>query len=349
MGNLPLIGIMVPNQRQRNNILNMYQRYKGELRIELFSFTPKDINWRKRTIRGVCLKNNTCETEIFRFPDAVYNRCYRKKKKTIRKLEKYIGKNKCFNAITYFNKWRIYKILSSNNLGKLLPSTSLYHPDLLAEQLTTNKRLILKPSYGSLGRHIYLIESTKDNIIKVYQDSLTPRYMFDDINLLLETITDLIGKKNYILQKEIKLAKVRGKMVDLRILIQKDRHGRWGFTKGISRVAPYNFFITNVSERIYEMDETLEMLVSDPLKRNAMIQEIQETCIKVSQILEEKIGLLGEIGIDMALDENGRIWIIEVNGKTQKFIYHMVNGSDCKEIDLIYKRPLEYASYLSQT
>jgi hypothetical protein len=250
MGDIPLIGIMVPSRKQQKKILQIYSRYKGDLMIDLFCFIPNDINWGKHKIKGVYLKDNTCETKMFRFPNAIYNRCYQRRAKTIRRLEKYIGENKCFNHITYFNKWRVCEALSSTELDKYIPKTWLYKPEVFMKELTKEKRLILKPSYGSLGKQIYLVELTEGYMINVYQDTILPRYTFNDKKVLFQKLNELIGEKNYIFQKVIEMEKVDGKIIDLRILVQKDINGSWVVTNGVSRVAPYNFFITNCCEVI---------------------------------------------------------------------------------------------------
>ncbi|MGO4889513.1 YheC/YheD family protein [Anaerobacillus sp. MEB173] len=348
MGDVPLIGIMVPRRKQRRKILRMYNRYKGCLKIELFCFTPKDINWFNREIQGVSIENNKWKTKMFRFPDAVYNRCYLKRAKTIRRLEKHIGENKCINRITHFNKWRIYDILSSTELDKYVPKTCLYKPKVFMNQLNQEKRLILKPIYGYLGKGIYLVELNDDHMINVYQDTLIPMYTFNDKKLFFEKMTELIGKRKYITQKVIQIAEVDEKIVDIRILVQKDLNGTWSVTNGVCRMAPYNFFITNFSEKVYEMDEVLDVLVSDLNKRNTIRQEIYDIGINVGQVLDKAIGLLGELGIDIVIDENRKVWIIEVNGKSQKKMYHMLDGAEDEKIALVYKRPLELSYYLSQ-
>ncbi|WP_053361411.1 YheC/YheD family protein [Bacillus sp. FJAT-27251] len=347
MSDLPLIGIMVMNRKNRKKTLQLYNNFKNGLNMDLFCFTPQDIEWVDRKIRGVSLGNNQLKTNMFRFPDAVYNRCYRKRAKTLREMEKHIGENKCFNWITRFNKWRIYNIMSNAKLDKYLPKTCLFKPETLMEQLNKERRLILKPAYGSLGGQIYLIELTDNHIVNIYRDTLVPMYSFSDKKMLIKKVTEMIGQKDFIIQREIQMAKVDGKMMDLRILVQKGISGNWEVTNGISKVAPYNFFVTNHCEKIYRMEEVLKILTSDLKKTDPLLNEIYEASIKTARKLEADIGVLGEIGIDMAIDNAGRIWIIEVNGRPQKNMYHKIAGNDDNDIAPIYQRPLEYAYYLA--
>ncbi|WP_158282198.1 YheC/YheD family endospore coat-associated protein [Salipaludibacillus keqinensis] len=347
MEKIPLIGIMVLKRNQRRKLLKKYDRFKWDLNIELFSFTPKDIDWKKKRISGGSFEKSEWITKNFPFPDGVYNRCYRKQGKTIQRLEKYIGEKKCFNCITYFNKWKVYKLLTETSLKKHLPGTRLYDPEELMKQLRKNKHLILKPCYGYQGKHIYLLEVTDYNEYKIYQNTLKPRYTYRDEQSFSEKIVEITNERKYLIQEKINFAKADGKFVDIRMLVQKNRNGDWGITNGISRIAFYSFFITNCSEKIVEMNKVLSTLFCDPTVRNSVIEEIHQICITASQALEAKTGLLGETGIDLAIDESGSIWIIEVNGKIQKSMYHLLVDKDSIDIEPVYKKPLEYAYYLS--
>jgi hypothetical protein len=59
------------------------------------------------------------------------------------------------------------------------------------------------------------------------------------------------------------------------------------------------------------------------------------------------MGLLGEISVNFVLDKEMKLWIIELNGKPQKSIYKDIKNFKYEQ--LIYRRPLEYAYFLSQS
>jgi len=97
------------------------------------------------------------------------------------------------------------------------------------------------------------------------------------------------------------------------------------------------------------MDEVLKVLFRNPSDIKSQLRKIRRLSIRIAQLLDKRIGLLGEIGLDIAIDEEGAIWLIEVNGKPQKAIFRMMEGIRCSGIDSVYKLPIEYAYYLSQT
>lgn len=344
-----LIGIMVSTSEDLKPVLKKYDRYKGSLSVRLFTFTPQDIHWETKTIRGLCLKNEQWKERTFRFPDAVYNRCYRRKTKKIQRLEACLGPNKCFNRVTHINKWRVYQELKKSNLQSYIPETSLYLPDRLRDLLQVEPQLIVKPCYGNKGKKVYIVEKTEDHLFKIYEDTFTPIYTSGNEDDFFQEMDQLIAGEKFLIQRMIHFARVEGKIADCRILMQKDVTGCWNLTKGISRIAPSHFYITSRAEEVYEMDEVLKVLFRNPSDIKSQLRKIRRLSIRIAQLLDKRIGLLGEIGLDIAIDEEGAIWLIEVNGKPQKAIFRMMEGIRCSGIDSVYKLPIEYAYYLSQT
>ncbi len=325
-----------------------YYIFKDDLPIELFTFTPADINWKKKHIRGMRRKKGQWKKQKFRFPDAVYNRCYHKNPRLIRRLEKYIGSRKCFNRYTRFDKWTIHKILFKTGLNKHLPETCLYTPSQLNNRLLKEKKVIVKPRYGGLGDGVYVVAST-ENKYKIYYNTWLGEQVFHNPFSFYTTLHQLKGREQYLIQNMLRMSKLDGRVIDMRILVQKNKNKQWTMTKGVSRVAHHHSFITNLSQEIWDLKEILTTLFDDPLKRSVVSQNIKKVSIEIAKTLDEKIGLLGELGIDLAIDEEGKIGIIEVNGRSQKGFYHQVKGKDCENIELIYRRPLEYAYVLAKS
>lgn len=266
----------------------------------------------------------------------------------MQRLESILGEEKCFNRVTHLNKWDIQQLLVHSELYCHIPGTWMYNSELLKEQIIEKKSLIVKPCYGSQGRRVYLLVHTEDKVFHIYQDTLTPIYTTINEHSFYQEVNHLIGKTPFIMQGVIKLARVDNQMADIRILMQKNKMGIWTYTKGICRVAPPHFFITNRSEDIRELEEVLETWYRDPIEREQVYQKVISISIRAVQLIEDGIGGMGELGLDLAIDQNGAVWIIEINGKPQKKLYYKLKGNNDKDIDLVYKLPMDYAYYLSQ-
>jgi hypothetical protein len=130
--NRALIGIMVTKRNSRKRILELYQRYHN-LSMKLYAFTSSDILWKEQRISGFSLKKGIWKQSTFPFPHVVYNRCFNKKSVTIQRLEKAIGRNKCFNNINFFNKWDLYNLLKQSNLKLYVPDIFIYNEVNISE------------------------------------------------------------------------------------------------------------------------------------------------------------------------------------------------------------------------
>jgi hypothetical protein len=125
--------------------------------------------------------------------------------------------------------------------------------------------------------------------------------------------------------------------------VQKNKEGEWTVTNVVSRIAYQGCFNTSVCENVLLSEEVLQHLYP-PEKVNAIFRSIYDISLSAAEILETKTKYhLGELSVDFALDNDENVWIIEVNGKPQKDLYDGI-----RKQYRVYKRPLQYARYLSK-
>lgn len=345
MDKRPLIGIMVSNRGSRKSFLKLCLRYQI-LNLNLYAFTPRDIQWNKQRIIGLRLKKGKWTQGSFPFPHAVYNRCYNKKLSTIQRLEAAIGMNKCFNSINFFNKWDLSKLLAQSSLKPYVPDTFLYNEVNMSELLESYKLIYMKPIYGNKGASVYRVELMDNKDIHISMHSLAPRYIVRKNESIQEKLEKLLGHKSYIVQQGIPMSQLDHKYFDIRVLVQKGITGEWTISTIVSRVAHKGYFNTSMCEHIYHTDEVLSRLFSQE-KVNDILLSLHDISVKAAQAADIHMGSLGELSVDFAIDDNSNLQIIELNGKPQKSIYNDITNFRSKK--LIYNRPLEYAYYLSQS
>ncbi|MTI96121.1 MAG: YheC/YheD family protein [Firmicutes bacterium] len=309
----------------------------------VFCFSPAGINWSKETISGLYFVNEEWKRAVFPFPDAVYNRLYNKKQTgAMKSLERSIGWQKIFNKVTHLDKWQINNALSSNSLQAKLPGTQLYNKENLFDMLDHYHHIIIKPRYGCFGRNIYCIESNNDKFF-IYRQTTTANLVFTDQGELLNKLDSLMQGKKYIIQQKIKLAEIDGRLFDIRVLVQKNKHGNWVVTGKLSRIAVKNFYITNVCQEIRPVTETLQ---ESGQFTPELIAAVDASSIEAAKLLDKKLGHLGEIGIDFCIDYRNKLWLLEVNGKPMKNLFEQLDNQ--RLIKTVYFRPLEYAAFLAQ-
>ncbi|WP_084224584.1 YheC/YheD family protein [Paenibacillus pectinilyticus] len=345
MESRPWIGILVTSRKSRKRILKLYQRYNS-LNLKLYIFTPSDIRWKKQRIIGLSLQKGIWKQSLFPFPQVVYNRCFNKKVQTIQSLEKAIGRNQCFNAINFFNKWDLYNRLSQTSLKTYLPETFSYKYSNVSELLETYPLLYIKPFYGSKGRSVYRIERRDHGDIDISLHSTAPRYICRKNEDIQGKLDELLGSAQYMVQQGIAMSRVDRKYFDIRVLVQKDILGEWTVSAITCRVAYEQYFNTSMCENMYDFVELLSKELP-PEQFNTILQTLNEVSVKAALEAETLLGLLGELSVDFVLDEQNKLWIIELNGKPQKNMYNDLKSKSIKR--KVYSKPLEYAYYLSQS
>jgi len=341
MKSRPTIGILVSNKVARKGILEIYQGYHW-LDIRLFAFTGSGVNWKKRSIRGLGYKDGQLTEAEYPFPDAVYSRLYNKRKNIILRLEKQIG-SRCFNVVSFLNKWEVYNILNNTPLGNHLPETFIYNEVRATELLEKHRLLYLKACYGNKGSQVYRIELFNNGEVEIAAQSLTSKKSHTSIQTRLD---EIVGSKRFILQKGIRLSQINKQPYDIRVLVQKGISGLWQASTIACRLSFKYFSNTSSFKSIYDAEALFAKHFPGDAKYSALLQSAGELSIYVADVLESEMGLLGEIGVDFGVDQEGKLWIIEVNGKPQKSMFLRI--ADFKEEKLVYSRPLEFAYYLAK-
>ncbi len=336
MKNEPLIGLLC-------SILSTeaYNNIEIELPITLMQFTPGNINWKERRISGLVLENGNWIRATRDFPDAVYNRCYTSSSRIAKRLERFIGKGRVFNIYTMFDKYEIYNFFYRSWLAEYMIPTWPYDPILLLNKLSKGESVLIKPAKGSLGSNVIKFEKT-GNAYYVYPQTVYSINKFDTTKQLFAYINKTMRQNPYyIIQPFINFITDEDSVFDMRYLVQKNENGAWEVTADHCRISYEDFFITNLSYEIIPVQEIFEQLDLD----NALMTQMKEISIETAMLIEEKVGPLGELCVDFGIEENGRLRIIEINGKPDKSLFKDIGHE-------IYKKtlitPLQYAEYLTR-
>lgn len=354
-----LIGIFVSPRQLRGLITNrcsvglahLLQAAK-KFRINPVWFASNQSKLKANVIQGSLLKEDKkwC-TRDFPLPKVVYDRSIfkgenRLKAKQVKKVLAAKGVN-FINRKSDFLKWETYKLLKGYpNILPFLPETILLKKTFdLEDMLAAYGQVCVKTNNGSMGREVIFIYKLDSSEYEVIYPRRAPR-CFSDFKDLTASLSDFWLNRKCIIQKIIPLASWNDRLFDLRLLMQKIELSVWDCTAMVAKLAPPNKMVTNISQGGTAKD--VFSILSDlwPTEAEHLMKEIKDLGCNICQILEENYGLLGEIGLDVALDKEGKIWLIEVNGKPGK---SSIRGlEDKKMIAQAYERPLLYAKMLSE-
>lgn len=354
----PLIGILAakgtnfPFLGNQRNFIDLILTGQKQGAI-VYVFTPDQINWEQEQINGWIYQSSTKKWMMLRFPfpNVIYNRiCNRQMeatstiKDTLNKFKGYSHRITLFNP-HFFNKQDIFEHLqNSDTLSQQLPDTEpLYSKKNLQAMLQKHSAVYLKPTKGKAGL----------GIIKISRDPHTNRYLFttqtntrvqhkrtSSFNKLWELFKEKRIPSPYIIQQGIDLAKLAGRPFDFRVLVQKNLSGQWALTGIGTRVAGHQRITTHVPRggRIESSTYVLEQLY--PNQTEEMLKRIRQLALSLAKEIERPYTLLGEMSMDIGMDQQGGLWFFEANAKPMKFDEPTIRSKSLKNI-------IDYSKYLT--
>ncbi|WP_420167145.1 YheC/YheD family protein [Caldalkalibacillus thermarum] len=78
-----------------------------------------------------------------------------------------------------------------------------------------------------------------------------------------------------------------------------------------------------------------------------MRRDVTQCLVKIYQAVEKVYGPSGEMGIDLGLDKNGKLWFIECNSRSRKV--SLRNAYNIQAIRRSSLQLLEYAKFITST
>ncbi len=319
-----------------------------------FVFGAHHIDWSAARINGYFYTKKGWIQSSVPFPNVIYNRLPNRKVEQIDSFQQI--KNKLENEYlipwfnpSFFDKWEIHeKLISDGNINQFLPS-SILNPSLeqINELLDTHQHLYIKPAKGSLGYGIH-------QIIKLKNDPYYYcRFRTKDQNRLrrYSTLQRLIkqqfptGYDDMIFQQGVNLIKIKNNPVDFRVHTNKNEYGRWQVSAMAAKVAGLGSVTTHIKSggEIKTVAETIE----EAGLTRAHLEKLKTTALLLSKKIDENIdGFIGEIGFDLGIDNQGKVWMFEANSKPGRTIF---SNTKLRNDDMMSRRlPLAYAVYLAK-
>ncbi|MDQ0113931.1 YheC/YheD family protein [Paenibacillus harenae] len=218
-------------------------------------------------------------------------------------------------------KWLKHVSLWSDPLlREYLPDTMLFTPKNFIEMIDKYTVLFLKPDLGMKGKGVMKVTHDKDDYI-IRTASCTHKYRSKKHAAL--KLKQLIKDKRYIVQQGIDLIQIQGNPIDFRALLHLKPDGDWRFFGIMGKVAAPNRFVTNHSNggKAIRLYTALGVTKEDGQEWYKRIKEIS---LKIAAAMKEHFPKIAELGLDIAIDTDRKIWLVEANTKPQYqlFRYH---------------------------
>jgi len=358
----PLIGILTTGftgnlQKpfgERSNFFQFLLTEGLEKTAYYFIFTPSLINWEEKTINGLFWQKEGWHLLTVPIPEVVYNRI---PNRTIEGSEEVIRTKLFLKSIGsrlfnpgFFNKWDIFQLL------KNYPQVAVYLPETILaptaadvnELLKEHDLLYLKPIHGSLGLGIYRIFKQNNNIIieNRLNERLIKRSFKQLTNTTFNKIFHNLNLQKYILQQGIKLAKYNNNPYDFRIHLHKNKKNKWNVVAIAGKVAGSDAVTTHIRTGGNIVPTETLLIQSFGEKGNLIINDLELAAVQIAEVVEYTIKEdVGELGLDVGVDEDQKIWLFEVNSKPGRSIFKHPNFKQAGKISA--KQIIDYSIYLA--
>lgn len=324
-----------------------------KLGVEVVVFTPDDVDEAKGRIHA--LRYDAAGKRWVRqwtsFPPLVYDRCRYHGRDNFRKITRFRQK---YTKLSYLsrplaNKWTVHQALAgSPEVAPYLPATIRYRSTKeLAGMLRRHAVVYMKPKNGTGGRGIVRLQRLPGGSAVLMQGRDPGRRILKSERTVLQRIPMRLNgwklEENYIVQQGIPLALEDGRVHDFRMLVQKDGSGVWQVTGCAGRVGPKLSVTSNLhgGGTAVPMEKLLKKRFGSDDKVSSIRQDAYAMGLRVVEQLETKFGSLCEVGIDLAVDPKGRVWLLEVNPKPSREVFAKIGEKASYRTAIT--RPLEYA------
>lgn len=360
----PVVGILAP---RRAGLTKPYQAQTSlfkrviaagdELGIMVYVFDFHDIRWSDRKVRGYTFAKERWVRRVYPLPDVVFDRATGvfpggslRADKARQRLVRGYG-IKLFNT-RLGGKMRMHKLMQADPvLRQHLPTTRrVTGSGVVTQMMGGHGGAYLKPQNGAQGKGIIRLRRagkgisytlTTDNYSRV-------RGQAASVAGALSQLRRRVALSNYIVQPDLNLLRINGRVCDVRVLVQKDADGAWHVTGVAVRAGAPGSVVSNLhgGGRSMRLEGVLQRaLGADESIVDQLREQIERLALRIAEVLSRSTSCLGELGVDLGVDKKGKIWIIEANSRTGRAVFRRCGKKEAAR--LADRRPLLFAMYLA--
>lgn len=319
----PFIGILA--KRTKNKLrknLNAHLKYLyhyDQIGGAIMVFSLDEVSSEDQTIQGFMYNpvNKKWEKGLYNYPSSLFSRITWFGTKWPRHFESFMGQT-IFNNF-YYNKWTVYNLLKkSPELTNHVPKTILYtKPSDILTFLEKNPSAYLKPKSSSRGQGIMRIDmlGQKSVQVKYFKNGKVTQETLNGETEINSFFRKKLKSKKFMIQKTIDLASMNNGIMDFRMYLTKDSNKEWKYITIFSRHGISGEIVSNI-DRGGASGMGLQRLKEALSLSDQEVKEIENKMITVAKKAVKAIEKSGvhfaNTGIDIGIDNNKRVWIIEV-------------------------------------
>lgn len=328
--------------------LTMYGRKKG---LRVFVFSPRNVDFAARTVKGFEYRRGAWESGIFPLPTLIYDRCfvgpsYRHYKPFVERLQN--DPDITFLGHGLSGKWQVHQMLiQSPKLAPYLPPTDIFSLDTLQKTLGRYGAAVIKPAAGTHGIGVARIREAgnKYEITGRNRENQPFRRLVKGQAGLTTFLRSFTTGRKFLVQPYLHLHTPEGVPFDVRVLVQKNGEGEWETTGKAVRVGDKRSITSNLhgGGKAVPLSPFLARHFT-PSVKSRIEQHVTILANELPVFLEQTHGRLVELGIDLGIDTDGNVWVIEVNSRPGRTVFRMIDDPQARLHSIT--QPVRYAHYL---
>lgn len=348
----PVIGFLVlpryyNDPEQQILRFSKYDQIKGLI----FLFKKNTFDKSKKTITGYYYNPETQGfiQGTFPYPSVIFNRIPINPR-IYKHFKEQIGENLFNYPYGNSNKWTFWKTMNKQlQIKKHLPETKRFiDVRSLVQMLKIYGGVYLKPATLAGGNGIFHVKKSSKGYL--LSDNESNQVVIKSVTALSITLKNrLVKNKKYIVQQEIPFNS-SGNKIDFRAYFQKDITRSWKYSGMETKVAKKGSIISNSKKREKIMPGTIALKEIYQLNGNQVrqkVKEISQLCIEVLKLMENDRNHLGDAAVDLVIDENNKVWLLEVQLNYAAEIKAKRTEDEQLILPSILATPFEYAKELA--
>lgn len=294
----------------------------------VYFFTPNHIGSNINSVEGWVYADGWRRTSL-PAPDVVNNRLTSRKLENKPSVQHFLKEVKLKHQTTIFNekfldKTEVFTALKKDeSLNRYLPESHLLRNYTTLKAMSSRySNVFLKPVRGSLGKGIIRVSRLEGgNYQALYATASGSRkQQYPNLLKMYATISNKMKTVRYQIQQGLQLIEIQNRPVDFRALVQKNLTGAWSITSIVARTAGNHHFVSNLARggTLSTVGEAIARSNITAGKADAA-SRLRHAALLIAKGIETHIPAhFGELGIDLAIDVSGKVWLIEVNSKPSK-------------------------------
>lgn len=350
----PIIGVFIGqskvtylNEGGHDSVYWRFQNWAAEYGGLLYFFTLSDIDWEQLKVNGYYWNESKVWTKTtYPLSEVIYDRCFgdgsKEKSKVLR--ETIFNRKlpiKVFNEAIKITKKETYQhLMNYCEVNNHVPTFLPYTPEKLRQLMNEYESIYIKPNNLYKGKGVMKVTRKVKTYEINFREGKTNQVIFcHDFQSLLDQINSLLLENyEYVLQAEIQLSTFLGNRFDVRVMLQKREPSVWEVSAVNARIAPVGSVITSPRSggNVLRIKDVLAS--SFPGREVEILEQIKTISKEIGYKMEDKYGFLGELGIDLGIDVNGKVWLIEVNGRPLKVSFTVMKDGAISKF--IHQNPI---------